>query len=749
MLALICLALLIGNLPIGPGERYAHAGMGNAADWYRVRTNGFPYRPQNVALDPSGGLWITAVEEYDPCLWYLPPDASVAEFQYFTNHPRNNGVDPSYLTLRAKPQLEAGVRYAVQDRQGDAWYALSNRKVVCEKTDGSWLTFTMQDTGQVINDSAHRIRLIDRQDGTQDKLLISCMGLVRVDAGFSVAESRRNYEPYYNNDFIHDALIDRQGRYWVATNTGVETGSSLVNTTYVSLLYPGNPAVPGVGTAGGLPITCIEEDAQGNLWFGSNSYSADGIYCYTAGGGWIKYTDGVVASIGKKVNAIAAAQDGSVWFGGALSQSGGLLKFSADPGGEQWTRYRGIDLGVESEDVPSLVWVDGGLWFVTGYNPSVSGNGTGLHFLTLEQDGQAQVAHYTYRNTSSTLTSHRFNAIAADRSGGVWFPAYDDPGIARLKADGSWEQFRGQAGGKSLGSSGIAGVAADSLNRIYFAPQNTPPVAYDVDTEQWMSLPDAPYTDFYYYGVYVDPDDGKWFHGAFGVYYLDEDNTQWTRYSTAEVAAFPDDYVEQVLVDDTRHVWFMCRYGIALMKKDPEGGEPLWRTFTSGDDSGYLGGYRVYPDDSGGVWNAAKQKYDVQNDKWLTVADTGEFDRRHLRFLNGRVPADMDLTGALPPVGILNQATMTVNTRGDVYFCGGIAGGVYSVNNGIVVCSPPMGDVDRDARVGLADAVSALKIVAGGSSEAFSAAGDVNGNGRIGLDEVIHVLQQAARNLVP
>jgi hypothetical protein len=660
--------------------------------WYRLRTNSVPYAPQNVALDSTGGVWVSASDgtEYAPGVWHRPSGAPPGpSFQYITNDQRNNLLAAAYNPPVVKPQLNAAVLYAVRDKGGNTWYALKNRKVLCEKADHSWITIDMPDSSSIQPgvdttnvDSAHRIRLIDKPDGSQEKLLIAMRGIVRIGADFLVKETRAVYTQW-NNDFIKDALVDSQGRYWVTSERGVEKGTSLVNTAYVADLFPSDP-----NAATGTMITRIVEDSLGNIWF--NSYSGDGIYCYSAGGLWTKYADGVVNEIGKNVQDIAAGSDGTVWFGGMYYNTenratGAILKY-VPTGGGQWTRYTQADLGIESGAIPSLVFGGGGLWFTTDYNPAITGNGTGVHYATFNAQGEPSVTHYTYRGNSTTLADLRFSYIAADRSGGVWFPSYDDPSIACLKGDGSWQQFR-QTGTGSFGSFGFSGVAVDSRNRVYFAPQNSPPVAYDVTAEQWLALPAPSFGDYYYYGVYIDPRDGKWFHGAYGVYYLNPDNTAWTRYSQSEIPQFPDNYVDGVLADDGGNVWFMCRYGIVLMKKDPAGGAPTWFRFAYNDGTGYTGGYRVYQDDSGQVWNAAKQKFDPQNNLWVTVADTSAFDHRRLRFANGRVPADLDLTGALSPITVLEERNMTLNSRGTILFSGGLG----DVTAGIVALGPPAG----------------------------------------------------------
>lgn len=558
-----------------------------------------------------------------------------------------------------------------------------------------------------------------------------------MDAGFTVVETRRVYQPY-NNYFIRDVLIDSQGRYWVTSEMGLEKGTSLVNTTYVKALYPSDqyPSAPGASTI----ITRMVEDVSGNIWFGSDSgYGADGIYRFTSNGEWVKYVTGVVNDIGKTVHDIAPASDGSVWFGAFYSAVGGLLRYVPAEGGGQWVHYRGAALGLDSEEVPSLVSDGQGLWFATAYTSTVTGNGTGVHYLTLNDQGQPSVTHYTYRGSSTTLTSLRFNYITADRSGGVWFPAYDDPSISRLKADGTWQQFR-QAGNGSWGSGGFAGVAVDSKNRVYFAPTNFPPIAYDIAAERWLDLPASPFGGMYYYGVYIDPQDGKWFFGAYGVYYLSPENTVWTSFSPAEVPQFPANYfVNNVLVDDAGNAWFMCRYEIVLMKKDPNGGAPAWFKFIAGDASGYTGGYRVYQDDSGQVWNAAKQKLNTENNTWQTVADTSAFDHRQLRFLNGRVQADWDLSGALPPITGLDERNMTIDSRGTIYFTGWLG----NVNAGIVAFGMQNGDIDRNGRVDLTDALLVAQVLIDQPSSAFSIS-DIDGDGKIGMAEMIFILQRVA-----
>ncbi|WP_207689416.1 transcriptional regulator [Desulfonema limicola] len=639
--------------------------------WYRLRTNSIPHQPQDVIIDSEGGLWVTAQDEteYENSLWYHAPGADDGVFQYITDNRRSNYLSPEYSTLVEKPELDAPLLYAIKDRQGNTWYSLKNRKVLCEKPDSTWITFDMQNTqytdiSTVNVDSAHKIRLIDEQPEGQTKLFISARGIIHINANMEKVDSRI-VSSEYSNDFINDALIDSQGRYWVVSSRGVEKGTSLIHTEWINL--PDNLSAPSLE----FPITRIEEDSLGNIWFSSNAYGSDGIYCYTLSSEWIKYDLTKLLSVfNNQVYNMASGNAGSMWFG---VLGGGLLNYVPSEAGGQWIQYKGSELGLNSEQIISLASTDEGLWFVSGYTPGVSGNGTGVHCLTFN-NGQPQLKSYTYREQSTALTSNRINIAAADKSGGVWFPAYDAPSIARLKADGTWQQFRGMAGTQTLGEFGIVAAGTDNTNKVYFIPQGCQPVAYDLADEQWVDLPDLPEDIIHYYGLHIDPDNGKWFCGSFGAYYMEPDNTKVTRYSSPEIPEFADNYVEAVLVDDSKNVWFMTRTGLTLMKKGTNGNEPEWVLFTRDDGfSGYQGEYRVDLDDKGQVWNAEKQKLDSQTNSWVSVTDTSDYDNRHLRFLNGKIPADMDMSGALFDPGTLNYDGMTLDTKGNIYFTGGMS----------------------------------------------------------------------------
>ncbi len=708
--------------------------------WYRIRTNSVPYKPGNVAVDSSGGVWVTAINDIDDTqgVWYRPAEPMGGGFQYLTNNARNNLFPGQSNPPVVIEQLETTVLHAARDNEGNTWYAFNDRTVKCERPDHTWLTFNMSDSSwlrpgiDTTNvDSVHRIRFLDKPDGSQEVLLIAARSVKRIGNDL-LEEEERLVNDGSNYYFIQDALIDSQGRYWVVSEAGLVKGTNFINTKYVKDEYSTDPNAPKG------PVSRIMEDTLGNIWFASDFYAGDGIYCYTSDGQWEKYSVGLVSDFGNRAHDIAAGKDGSVWFGCVYSgREGAVLRYMPNDGG-QWTLYTQANLGLQSAQVLSMSFdSSGGLWFITAWTSGVTGNGTGVHYLQFS-GGVPNVTHYTYRDNSTTLTSLMHTFIAADLSGGVWFPSNDSPSIARLKADGTWQQFR-QSGGGSFGNFSFEGSAADSKNRVYFAPQNSRPIAYDVNSERWVDLPLMSYTDYYYYGVYVDPEDGKWFYGEFGAYYLDPENSAWTWYDSSNEELFPDYRVDGVLMDDEGNVWFMAWYGLALMKKNPEGGDPQWFRFVSEDESGYSNGYsyHVFQDDEGGIWNSGGQKYVPESNTWVTITDTSPYDHRKLRFLNGTVPVDFDLTNALPPVSLIDEELMTVDSRGTIYFTGGRS----DLSAGIVAFGPLNGDLNKNGAVDLGDVILAAKVLVD-EAAGVSANGDVSGDLKIGIAEMIFTLQR-------
>jgi ligand-binding sensor domain-containing protein len=650
------------------------------AGWFKIRTSGVPQRPDVITADAGGDLWIGSSSGNEKGIWRWPAGG---ELLHLTGSASENDFGRS-SNLLEKPELAGqAIASATRDALGQVWYALEEGGVRVEKTDGSWVAFDTSQPAprQLLHDRIQRIRFT--ADG--QTLIVGFKSAHVVNAAFQIIQSR---SADWNNDFVNDMLKDSQGRFWVVTNRGAYRGASIENWTHVSSVDSEDPNVPPYE----VPVTRIEEDQAGNIWLTSGSYSVSAIYRYTAAGAWEKFTTLTTPELGTPAVAdITVNRDnGDVWFG--MFQGHGLVRYSSVSG---WSKYRMVaDLGIQSALVNSLVWRPGQICFVSDYNPGVPGNGTGVHFLALNENGaKAGLTSYAYMEDSQTLPSNRCRAVAADKSGSVWFGAYDRPAISRRMANGTWQMWVNNVGdGVNTFpiTYGITAMGVDSANRVYFYPNPGHPFAYNADTDEWISLPTCPWDFDYAYGLHVDRYDGKWFHHSNGVYHLSADNTTWTRYSTAE--GLPSQYCDYgVRVDRYDNVWIGTRGGVVKITPDNE-----WTVFKLGDGSGYSYGnfpYSLILDDRGEIWGRNGIKYHYATNSWSFPEDTSAFDNRNLSFPNGTVFIGTDaarargiwIDPATSPIGKPDEDMMTLGVDGTVY----IGQWMFDNDFGITAYTPP------------------------------------------------------------
>jgi hypothetical protein len=629
--------------------------------WFKIRTNGVPQSPMALAVGASGDLWMTSESPNELGAWRWPDGGQLL---HITGDSRENDLGRS-SNLTEKPELAGkDITFAIDDSAGNVWYALQNGGVKVQKQDGTWVTFdtTQPEVRQLADNMMSRIRF--GPGGVT--LLIGPLGAYVVDASFQITQRRTGI--FWNNDFVNDALIDTLGRFWVCTNRGPYRGANINAYEHVSTLYSGSN-VP----SNEVPVTRIEQDTGGNVWLLSNSYSAEGIFCLTAADAWEKYTTATVPEIGSvDSNDLMPVPNGDVWFG--LRYGNGIGRFRRGSG---WTRTTMATMSIDSSIVTSLAYTSGKLWFSSGYNPSVPGNGTGVHKVTLDGSGDF-LSHegFTYTSTSTTLPSNRCRAVAADKSGNVWFGGYDRPSISRHKADGTWEMFNDTAGPFTM-NFGVAAMGVDSANIVYFYSYNSTPFAYNANTDTWVTLP-APGTGSfgYPYGLYVDENDEKWFNNSDGVMRLSADNTTWTYYSTSGPGTgLPSQYVDYgVRLDRYGNTWFGTRGGLAMLHPDN-----TWTNFTTGSSGyGYPSDgtpYKAILDDNGEIWSQGGLRFDYDTLTWSTPVDQSPWANRNLPFVNGFVFRGTDTSKARGVIlnmtgnaaANFDEDLLTLDTHGNVY----------------------------------------------------------------------------------
>lgn len=661
------------------GLSLTSAAADTAGIWYFLRTNGVPQSPSTLAKGASGALWIASESPNEKGVWRWP---LTGDLVHVTGDARENDLGRSSL-MEVKPPLAGlDVNFAVDDAAGNTWYATENGGVRVQKADQSWVAFSTTEPAprQLANNVIRRLRVL----GSGETVLIGPMGAYVVNTSFEITQQFTGI--VYNNDMINDVLRDSQGRWWVLDNRGPRRGGSLLLAAHVTTLYPGLPNVPENES----PANRIEEDANGNIWMIVKGYGTAAWYCLTAADVWEKYTHVQAGGTSVAATELAVHPNGDVWFGRFYGN--GLTRFRRGSG---WTSVTLASLGIESYLVNGLALIGNKLWFSTAYNPGVPGGGTGVHYLTLDGNGDrtGQQLH-TYLGTTTTLPSNRCRAVAADKSGNVWFGSYGTPSLSRRKADGSWEIWQDTAGAGATTfpiNFGIVAIGVDSANIVYFASYNTPPFAYNATTQEWLSLPAAGSTG-YTYGLFIDHEDNKWFYGADGAFKLSADNATWTAYNTSGPGTgLPQNYVDYGMrVDSRGNAWFGTRGGLAMLSA---GGQ--WKYFTGGT-AGFPGGmgYKVILDDAGEVWTPTGWKYDDALSVWSQPVDKTLFENRNLRFPNGSVfmgpdrsraqGVVLDRTGA-PPLIASDEDLMTLGLDGTVYQ----GQWAFSSDLGVMAFEPP------------------------------------------------------------
>jgi hypothetical protein len=657
---------------------------GTAGTWYSIRTNGVPQSPTNLSRGHSGDLWITSESGNEKGAWRWP---AAGNLLHITGQSTDNNLGED-VNMLVKPELAGkDVTYVRDDAAGNTWYATYGHGVLVQKADNSWVTFSTTETGArtLADNHIWRIRFVPGV-GT---ILVGPLGAYVVDSTWAITQQRTGI--YWNNDHIQDAMKDSAGNWWVLTNRGPHRGSSLLNAAHVSTLYSGVSNVPANET----PANRIEQDSSGNLWFIVNGYGGDGIYCLTSADVWEKYTAASVGVTGLAATDLSIAANGDVWFGllyGNETRWGnGIARFRRGSG---WWRVDMKDLNIQSYSVTSVELIGNKLWFTSGYNPDIPGNGTGVHYLTLDANGdKTGLQSYDYMTSSNTVPSNRCRAVAADKSGNVWFGAYDRTALSRRKANGTWETWNGTAGEGMTTfpiNFGIAAIGVDSANIVYFVTHDTPPFAYNANTDQWMSLPNAGVID-YPYGLYIDKQDNKYFYGADGAYKLSADNSTWTAYpTTGPGTGLAQQYVDYgVRADRYGNVWFGTRGGLSMLSI-----EGTWTNFTGGV-SGYPGamGYKPVLDDIGEAWTTTGQKYDYIKKTWITPEDNTAWANRNITFPNGNVFMGtdrsrargivLDMTGS--GLSGLDDDMMTLGLDGTVYQ----GQWAFSSDLGVIAFQPP------------------------------------------------------------
>ncbi|MGB0953304.1 MAG: ligand-binding sensor domain-containing protein [Planctomycetota bacterium] len=144
-------------------------------------------------------------------------------------------------------------------------------------------------------------------------------------------------------------------------------------------------------------ITSIEEDHQGNLWFGSMSWGGATRY---DGSSFKEFQveDGLSDYM---IRIIFQARDGKLWFGSNGNREGGVDRFD----GKEFTNFQASNGHAHKHTASIYQDRSGSLWFACGFDGICTFDGEGFRSFSEEQ-GQA---------------FERINFFVEDAAGHLWF----------------------------------------------------------------------------------------------------------------------------------------------------------------------------------------------------------------------------------------------------------------------------------------------------------------------------------------
>ena len=332
---------------------------------------------------------------------------------------------------------------------------------------------------------------------------------------------------YSNGNCINDIVI--QDNYVWAATTGSLVRWNKADGTYRQ--YTEND-----GLASYL-LSCIEKDAQGNLWIGTMK----GVQRFD-GATFTTYNASNSGLTNDTVNALAVANDGTIWVG----TEGGLSRFD----GTAWTCYTTENSAIASNYISSIaVGSDGVVW--------VAHNEYGNYKGVSSFDG---TTWNNYTNANSGLGINPVISIGIDANNTKWF------GTSSKLYSFDGKTWSGKAilyaNDINLDSNGVLWVASGFMG-------NNSKATYSLSSYNGLAWTDYPlaknldYPIMLYKCSLIDTDGSIWFvteeyYGSMSLHRYDG-TTVKTYYTDG-----PLNYTFRgIAIDKTNRKWFATDFGLS------------------------------------------------------------------------------------------------------------------------------------------------------------------------------------------
>lgn len=292
-------------------------------------------------------------------------------------------------------------------------------------------------------------------------------------------------------------------------------------------------------------ISCLDFDADGNIWFGSGS----NLIFYDE-------VDTQVYDAQSLINDLAVAPDGTVWLG---TKDKGLVHFSED----HFTEYTKENAGIPRDYVHS-VQVDSRnrVWFSSATHD--------LGGLMCYSNGSFTL----FSPENSLLNQHVIQDIKIDKNDNVYFFTIGTVGntsILKISDKGEWKQL----GGSDALFYWLRSLDVGSNEQVYVTSDHSLSSCYACYTDEiycfeggrWNVL-ETPYNVNYIPQMFLDKRDFIWtIYSApneyFSIYVFDGEN--WFRSSEGQIL---ETYFNKVKIDCKNNIWFCTSNGIFILKQE-------------------------------------------------------------------------------------------------------------------------------------------------------------------------------------
>lgn len=274
----------------------------------------------------------------------------------------------------------------------------------------------------------------------------------------------------------------------------------------------------------------IFQDAEGNLWFGTNVY---GLMRFD--GDTLEYFDEKHGLAGGRITGIVEDKSGNLWFGTA----GGLSKYTPSPNGSEvtFTNYSEAE-GLVEKEIWSLMLDQEGTFWVGTLNGVYQFDGNSFEFFELPKT----------KGSGTTVYHDRITRIIQDHSGGIWF-GRDGHGATRLY-QGQFQEFTRENG---LSDNTVHGLLEDQRGNVWIGTMNG-------GLNRWTegkihTYPFAnPIKGWEIGALYEDSQLNIWFASEnHGVYQYDPGSDSFTNYHKEQ--GLPTDGILSIFEDRSGRYW--------------------------------------------------------------------------------------------------------------------------------------------------------------------------------------------------